>query len=94
MLRMCATASTMPRAQALSCWIDQAVGLGQLLSQQQLSPDRPCTCPQLIAWHGVQVVLHEYLSYNWHNLEDVYEANRHLLGEDGLFCTWSKSLEV
>ena len=42
----------------------------------------------------VQVVLHEYLSYNWHSLEDVYDANRHLLGEDGLFCTWSKSMEV
>ena len=37
------------------------------------------------------MVLHEYLSFNWKNLDDVYEANQHLLREDGLMCTWIKS---
>ena len=42
----------------------------------------------------LQVVLHEYLSFNWKNLDSVYEVNQHLLREDGLMCTWTKSLQV
>lgn len=40
------------------------------------------------------MVLHEYLSFNWKNLDDVFEANQHLLREDGLMCTWNKSGKV
>ena len=41
--------------------------------------------------HELECILHEYLSFNWDRVDEIYEANKHLLREEGLVCAW-KSL--
>ena len=33
--------------------------------------------------HELEVILHEYLSFNWDRLDDILAANKHLLEPDG-----------
>ena len=40
--------------------------------------------------HELEVILHEYLSFNWDRVEQVLEANEHLLRQDGLACPWKQ----
>lgn len=41
--------------------------------------------------HELECLLHEYLSYNWDRVEEVLDANRHLLRDDGLVCAWPRN---
>ena len=36
--------------------------------------------------HEMECLLYEYLSHNWDRVEEVLEANKHLLRDDGLAC--------
>jgi len=38
--------------------------------------------------HEIECILHEYLSFNWDRVEDIYDANSVYLAEDGLKCQW------
>ena len=38
--------------------------------------------------HELECILHEYLSFNWDRVDDIYDVNSHLLREEGLVCTW------
>ena len=38
--------------------------------------------------HEIECILHEYLSFNWDRVEDIYDANAIYLSEDGLKCPW------
>jgi hypothetical protein len=38
--------------------------------------------------HEIECILHEYLSFNWDRVEDIYEANSIYLAPDGLACSW------
>ena len=38
--------------------------------------------------HEIECILHEYLSFNWDRVEDIYDANSVYLSEDGLRCFW------
>ena len=38
--------------------------------------------------HEIECILHEYLSFNWDRVEDIYDANSVYLSEDGLRCLW------
>ena len=38
--------------------------------------------------HEIECILHEYLSFNWDRVEDIYEANAPYLDENGLRCSW------
>ena len=38
--------------------------------------------------HEIECILHEYLSFNWDRVEDIYDANAIYLSEDGLKCAW------
>ena len=33
--------------------------------------------------HELEVILHEYLSFNWDRLDDILAANKHLLEPEG-----------
>ena len=79
---LCSAAAAHP----LSAWWQAHCRTGSAAARAQAS--RPLE--RLVA----QVVLHEYLSFNWKNLDSVYEVNQHLLREDGLMCTWTKSLQA
>ena len=41
--------------------------------------------------HEIECILHEYLSFNWDRVEDIYDANSVYLSEDGLRCLWRSS---
>ena len=41
--------------------------------------------------HELECLLHEYLSYNWHRVDEVLDANRHLLRDEGLVCAWLRN---
>ena len=38
--------------------------------------------------HEIECILHEYLSFNWDRVEDIYDANAPYLDENGLRCSW------
>ena len=38
--------------------------------------------------HEIECILHEYLSFNWDRVEDIYDANAVYLAPDGLACSW------
>ena len=38
--------------------------------------------------HEIECILHEYLSFNWDRVENIYEANAPYLDENGLRCSW------
>jgi hypothetical protein len=53
-----------------------------------------CAIAQVVGalMHEIECILHEYLSFNWDRVEDVFEANSFYLEESGLKCLWkSKS---
>lgn len=39
--------------------------------------------------HEIECILHEYLSFNWDRLDDIYDANALYLSADGLKCLWN-----
>lgn len=39
--------------------------------------------------HEIECILHEYLSFNWDRVDDIYDANAMYLSADGLKCLWS-----
>ena len=41
--------------------------------------------------HEIECILHEYLSFNWDRVEDIYDANSVYLSENGLKCSWHSS---
>ena len=38
--------------------------------------------------HEIECILHEYLSFNWDRVEEIFDANSVYLSEDGLKCPW------
>ncbi len=44
--------------------------------------------------HEIECILHEYLSFNWDRVEDVFEANALYLSETGLKCLWKSSTNL
>ena len=36
--------------------------------------------------HEIECILHEYLSFNWDRVEEIFDANSVYLSEDGLKC--------
>ena len=44
--------------------------------------------------HELECILHEYLSFNWDRVEEIYEANKHLLREEGLVCAWKSTASL
>lgn len=38
--------------------------------------------------HELECILHEYLSFHWDRLDEIYDANRHLLRKEGPVCVW------
>ncbi|CAL8471980.1 g11522 [Coccomyxa elongata] len=41
--------------------------------------------------HEIECILHEYLSFNWDRLEEIYDANAMYLSDGGLKCLWNSS---
>ena len=41
--------------------------------------------------HEMECLLYEYLSHNWDRAEEVLEANKHLLRDEGLACAWMRN---
>ena len=41
-----------------------------------------------VLMHELECILHEYLSFNWDQVEEIYDANKHLLRDEGLVCAW------
>lgn len=44
--------------------------------------------------HELECILHEYLSFNWDRVDDIYEANKHLLRQEGLVCAWKSAADL
>lgn len=38
--------------------------------------------------HEIECILHEYLSFNWDRVEEIFDANSVYLAENGLKCPW------
>lgn len=50
-------------------------------------------CLQVVGslMHEIECILHEYLSFNWDRVEEIYDANAMYLSADGLKCLWNSS---
>lgn len=44
--------------------------------------------------HEIECILHEYLSFNWDRVDEVYEANALYLCDTGLKCLWKSSTNL
>ncbi|KAK9905596.1 hypothetical protein WJX75_002717 [Coccomyxa subellipsoidea] len=50
-----------------------------------------CAVKEVVGFlmHEIECILHEYLSFNWDRVDDIYDANAMYLSADGLKCLWS-----
>lgn len=44
--------------------------------------------------HEIECILHEYLSFNWDRVDEVYEGNALYLSETGLKCLWKSNTNL
>ena len=44
--------------------------------------------------HEIECILHEYLSFNWDRVEEIFDANSVYLAEDGLKCPWYSNRDL
>ncbi len=44
--------------------------------------------------HEIECILHEYLSFNWDRVEEIFDANSVYLSEDGLKCPWYSNRDL
>ena len=61
--------------------------------------DKPDAQPEVLLvpgalMHELEVILHEYLSFNWDRMEEMNTANAPLQRKEGLACPWRPSRDI
>lgn len=64
---------------------EHAVGQKELADPNEVEAVRGVVAALM---HELECILHEYLSFNWDRVVEIYNANKHLLREEGLVCAW------